>query len=209
MNWAMIAGWLRRPARPHEPSRTRSMPKEYYGAFDVRRTEDGGRAYLLPHGIDYSVFFHLTKLHPMLVMATISLWIFLLYGRPYVAAAHWAYLTQIERLPLAAAILFIPVFGCACALLYLAFYTTDYRVTSIITIRENGMILDNKWFYPCAHIWNVSYYEQTEDRINWIVQIQLGVHTLRLAENLEEPAARLFAGLFASDIRRYWHRQNA
>ena len=91
---------------------------------------------------------------------------------------------------------------------------TGYRVVTYIGIRAEGLVWERAHFYPRNHIWEICYgitqkhRETGEERYLPKIEIQVGVHVLVLAEDLEPMPAELFEHLFRQDTRRYWHGHN-
>ena len=90
---------------------------------------------------------------------------------------------------------------------------TGFRCSTSITIRADGLVWNDRAFFPASHVLMISYGTTSNtgkpgERFEPLLQIQLGVKTVLLAEYLEPVSAKLFEHLFRDDTRRYWHGHN-
>lgn len=190
----------------HIPEVARHLPADLYGRFDIRTTPDGGRQYSLPHTLGASVIAFTTQPHILLIIAGVAaLWPVLFPERDASSplATTWAYF----------ALMFFLLHGIAAVVAAIAALATGIRKITRITIREDGLILNDASFYPAEHIWMIGYGVTTNDGKpdeSFVpkIEIQLGTTTITLADGLEVEPAKLFMRLFTEDNRRYWHRHN-
>ena len=78
---------------------------------------------------------------------------------------------------------------------------------------KRGLVWNDRAFFPASHVLMISYGTtfntgKPDERFEPLLQIQLGVKTVLLAEYLEPVPAKLFEHLFRDDTRRYWHGHN-
>lgn len=199
---------MTRPIAAHRSLIKRNLPKEYYGAFDVRPTQDGGKEYLLPHTLDYTAMILMTHSISLVALSVAALWAFLLTHHYWLPNHIRAFLLTPERLSLGAAMYFpVVVILTVMAVMFVS-WLVDFRITKSITIRDDGLIIDNDKFYPAQHVLEVIYNDTKDGKARYIFDIELGVHHVELATDLEEPAALIFQAMFSNDLRRYWYRHN-
>ncbi len=190
----------------HVPDDRRHLPFDLYGHFDIRSTPDGGRQYSLPHTLGASVLAFSTKsrvLSGVLVAAVIWTIAVPEQNASSPLALHWIYV------PLMFALLhlLLTIVVAAAALL------TGLRKITRITIRQDGLILNDASFYAAGDVWMIGYgvtsnAGKADEVFVPKITVQVGVNVLTLADGLEAQPAKLFMRLFQDDTRRYWHRHN-
>ncbi len=190
----------------HIPDAPRQLPAALYGQFDIRTTPDGGRQYSLPHTLGASVIARTTQPRMMLAIGVIAAaWPIIFPERDAGAplASNWIYIP----------LMFLLLHGIVAFAVAIAALITGTRKITRITIREDGLILDDATFYAAAHLWMIGYGVTTnEGKPDEVfapkITIQVGTNVITLADGLEVEPAKLFMRLFGEDTRRYWHRHN-
>ena len=183
------------------PAESRNLPEDFYGGFDVRQMPDGGKRYRLPHtlfGTVMALVLSRTVLVPVLIATAV---LTVLCGVP--VEPGWCGMI-------------VTVLAChAAAAVVVTFWAllTGYRCATFITIRADGMVWNDRAFFPASHILMISYGTtfntgKPDERFEPLLSIQLGVKTVVLAEHLEPASGKLFEHLFRDDTRRYWHGHN-
>lgn len=194
-------------APSHIPSPGANLPPSLYGQFDIKPTPDGGKRYVLPHNFTYSVMHALTR--PAVIVGCMVIGFL----------ATFYFLRDIPFVPLLHRLGFAAAFG-ALFILMLSIPVMLYcdlfgkRAVSTITIRSDGLILNDTSFFPAAHIHEIcygvttSYKDGRPAEFAPKVEIQVGMAWITLADKLEQEAGRLFERRFREDTRRYWHHHN-
>ena len=190
----------------HIPDGDRHLPADLYGTFDIQPTPDGGKRYSLPHTLGNSVLAYVTQSRMLASIAAVALLCPLIApennaGSPL--SIYWLY----------APLMFFLLHGlCALAVLT-ALLVSGRRKVTRITIRADGLILDDVSFYPAEHIWGIGYGTtinegQSGETFVPRITIQVGTNPIILADGIEVEAGRLFMRLYSDDARRYWSRHN-
>ncbi len=190
----------------HLPDDRRHLPSDLYGTFDIQPTPDGGKRYSLPHTLGTSVLDFAARSRVLAGVAALALvWPALSPerdpGSPL--GVYWLY----------ALLMFFLLHGLLALALSLALLVSGWRKTTRITIRADGLILDDAGFYPAEHIWAIGYGTTTnegkiDETFEPCITIQIGTHRILLADGIEVEAGRLFMRLFSEDARHYWARHN-
>ena len=118
-------------------------------------------------------------------------------------ASYWLY----------AMLMFFLLHGAMTVVVAIAALITGLRKITRITIRPDGLILNDASFYAAEHIWMISYgitsnEGKPDELFEPKITVQVGTHVVTLADGLEVGPAKLFMRLFSEDTRRYWHRHN-
>ena len=190
----------------HIPDVARHLPADLYGRFDIRTTPDGGRQYSLPHTLGASVIGITTKPRVLLIVGGVSVMWPIMFPESDASsplAANFFYVT----------LMFFLLHGIVAIMVAIAALATGIRKITRITIREDGLILNDASFYPSEHIWMIGYGVTSNagkpgETFTPKIEIQFGTTKIVLAEGLEVEPAKLFMRLFTEDNRRYWHRHN-
>jgi hypothetical protein len=190
----------------HIPHRSRHLPSDLYGHFDIQATPDGGKRYTLPHTIRESALAFASRRHifvPIVVLA-------LLWPIAFPEREAGSPLTNYW---LHAALAFALAHGVATTVTALVLKVSGLRQVTRITIRPDGLILDDVHFFAADHIWAVGYGDtenegKADERFTPEITIQVGTNKLILATGVEVEAGRLFMRLFSEDTRHYWSRHN-
>ena len=183
------------------PTEVRNLPEDFYGGFDVRQMPDGGKRYRLPHtlfGTVMPLVMSRSVVVPVLIFAAVLMQ---LCGVP--VEPNWVGVT----------VTLLACHGTATVLGTLWALLAGYRRPTFITIRADGLVWDDRAFFPASHILMISYGTtfntgKIDERFEPLLSIQLGVKTVVLAEHLDPTAGKLFQHLFSDDTRRYWHGHN-
>lgn len=190
----------------HIPSPERQMPADFYGRFDIKTTPDGGKQYSIPHTLNNTAKSIATS--PAVVVAAIAgaaayhgLGPIVEHGSPLGIA--WLHVSLLTVLVLSAIWL---------AALLLAAITGKRKMTRV-TIREDGLIINDAHHFQADHIWDVSFgithnKDKPEESVTPFFEITLGTKKLMIADGIDLNASLLFERLLRADIRRYWHRHN-
>lgn len=190
----------------HIPSPERQMPADFYGRFDIKTTPDGGKQYAIPHTLVNTATSIATS--PAVVGAAIAgaiicdqLWPVVERGSPL--STGWLHVSLITLLALSA-VWFAVLIGAV---------VTGHRKMTRVTIREDGLIINDAHHFHADHIWDVSFgithnKDKPEESVTPFFEITLGTKKLKLAEGIDLNASLLFERLMREDIRRYWHRHN-
>ena len=183
------------------PAEARNLPEDFYGGFDVRQMPDGSKRYRLPHTL-FGTVMALVMSRTVLVPVSIATAILtLIFGVPVEPSGLGVIVT---------------VLAChATATVVVTFWAllTGFRWATFIAIRADGLVWNDRSFFPASHILMISYGTtfntgKSDERFEPLLTIQLGVKTVLLAEHLEPASGKLFEHLFRDDTRRYWHGHN-
>jgi hypothetical protein len=193
-------------APAHIPAAERHLPADYYGRFDIKNTADGGKQYSLPHTLGATVLAVTTgrkTLLAVLGLAVVCAFVFPAREPHSPLADTWVY----------SALVFFPLHALVAFTVALIALITGMRKLTRITIREDGLIWNDRNFFPASHIWMVSFGNTSnkgtpDEEIHSKLEIQVGTQMITLADGLEKAPAQLFERLFTDDTRRYWHRHN-
>ena len=90
---------------------------------------------------------------------------------------------------------------------------TGYRRPTFITIRADGLVWNDTYFFAAHHIWSIGYGTTSregkpDESFEPLIVIQVGVKTIVLAEHLDAASGKMFMNLFRNDKRRYWYGHN-
>lgn len=179
----------------------RSLPEEYYGGFDVKLLPDGSKRYRLPHTLYGSVMHVVTGAKALAATAAAAFIAVALGGAP--VDPDWLGWVIAPLAIHAGLTLIVTVFA----------LFAGWRYALRITLRPDGLILNDKIFFPARHVWVIHYgttYNEGKADEVFVprLEIQIGTERLLLAEHLDPAAGRLFERLFSGDVRRYWHGHN-
>jgi hypothetical protein len=190
----------------HIPEAPRHLPADLYGRFDIQPTPDGGKRYSLPTTLGASVMAFVTKPRAVLAVAGMALVWPVLFpehdtGSPLTIT--WLY----------ALLIFLLLHGLLALGVTAVLLATRIRKVTRITIRPDGLILDDVSFFPADHIWSIGYgvtsnEGKPDETFAPHITIQVGTNRITLAEGVEVEAGRLFMRLFEEDTRHYWARHN-
>lgn len=187
-------------------TRPRNLRSEWYGAFDMWPTEDGGKAYRLPHTLARSAIE--TTITPSALLLLIMAATAFAAGHPFINADPRA-----ASLLVNTGLAFIPLQVAAALASAAVCFITGYRTGVTIKIDTLGLTLDDAAFFPREHLWRIRYgttsHEGTDAEVfTPKVEIQIGTQIVVLGDDLEPVAGHLFMRLFQSDIRTYWHQHD-
>ncbi len=193
-------------AQRHLPEVPRHLPADLYGHFDIQHTPDGGKRYSLPHTLGASVMAFAMRAKVVLGVAALAIiWPALFpereAGSPL--SVTWLYIVLV----------FFLLHGMLALGVTAAFIITGLRKITRITIRPDGLILDDVSFFAADHIWVVGYgvtsnEGKADEAFEPHITIQVGTNRITLAEGVEAEAGKLFMRLFQEDTRHYWARHN-
>lgn len=190
----------------HIPETGRNLPADLYDLFDSRTTPDGGRQYSLPHTLASTVVAMTTKPRMLIAVAAagVACALVLPAGEPGSPLSSFSF-TAMLIASLAHAL--------GALVMSIAALVTGTRKVTRITIRSDGLILNDATFYATEHVWAIHYGEtsnagKADEAFHPKIRIQVGTQTITLAEGLQADSAKLFMQLFEQDTRRYWHRHN-
>jgi hypothetical protein len=190
----------------HVPEAPRHLPADLYGHFDIRGTPDGGRQYSLPHTLASSVMTITTEPRMLaLLIAAALAWSLIVPVREAASplSTTWLYAMLVFFL-----LHLIAVIGAAIAMLI-----SGVRIITRITIRPDGLILNDASFYAAEDLWMIGYgvthnEGKADETFTPKITLQVGTHLVTIADGLDVQSAKLFMRLFQEDTRRYWHRHN-
>lgn len=190
----------------HVPDVPRHLPAHLYGPFDIRGTPDGGRQYSLPHTLASSVMMVTTKPRTLAVLTVVA------FARSIVVPV------QDVTSPLSATwlhvmLVFLLLHLLAAIAVAIALLISGVRTVTRITIRPDGLILNDASFYAAEDIWLIGYgvtlnAGKPDETFTPKITLQVGTHLVTIADGLDVQSAKLFMRLFEEDTRRYWHRHN-
>ena len=188
-------------AGPEVPAEGRNLPENYYGGFDVRQTPDGGKRYRLPHTLFGTVM-------ALVMGSTVLLSVF-----GATAALSLVCGVPVEPDWFGAIVTLLACHATATVAVTFWALLAGFRCSTSITIRADGLVWNDRAFFPASHVLMISYGTtfntgKPDERFEPLLSIQLGVKTVLLAEYLEPVPAKLFEHLFRDDTRRYWHGHN-
>ncbi len=193
-------------SKAHVPLPPRHLPAALYGKFDIQPLPDGSKRYSLPHTLGGSVLAFVTR--PKIVISvavTAMVWPVLFpeteSGSPLTVT--WLYTLLV----------FFLLQGLLALGVIAALLVTGLRKVTRITIRPDGLVLDDVHFFAADHIWSIGYCVTTnagkpDETFAPLISIQVGTSRITLAEGVEVEAGRLFMRLFEEDTRHYWARHN-
>lgn len=190
----------------HIPAEQRHLPADLYGTFDIQPTPDGGKRYSLPHTLGASVLAYVMRSRVLACAAALALLAPALAPERDVGSplnVYWLY----------ALLIFFLSHGLIAVAVSLTLLVTGRRKITRITIRADGLILDDVGFYPAEHIWAIGYGTtsnegKSDETFEPRITIQIGTRPIVLADGIEVEAGRLFMRLFSDDARHYWSRHN-
>ena len=183
------------------PAESRNLPEDYYGGFDVRQMPDSSKRYRLPHTLYGTVM-------PLVTGAAVLGVVVLVTG-----AAVMTLGVPIEPAWFGSAVAFVGLHAAMTILVTLWALLTGYRRQTFITIRADGLVWNDKHFFPASHIWSIGYGTTTnggkpDESFEPLIEIQVGVKTVVLADHLDAAAGKMFEHFFRNDTRRYWYGHN-
>lgn len=189
---------------PHVPAMARNLPKRFYGRFDIRPTPDGGVQYSLPHTIGTSTLHAATR--PVVILALVAAVIAI--ATQLAAPDHGTTLTVLHW-----GLTFLGLHGIVALLVMIGLLCSGWRLVTRVTIREDGLIIDDQLFFDAQYIHRIGYGAtwqagQPDELFVPRFEIDLGTTTVIIAEGLEVAAAKLFEHRFRDDVRRYFHGHN-
>lgn len=194
----MIAG-------THLPEMERNLPAVLYGRYDNRSTLDGGQQFSLPHTVWGTVTGLITR--PHIVAATLGVALFCALVFPADPASLMA------RIWVYVVVMFFPLHALVATVVWIGVLITGVRQITRVTIREDGLIWNDTHFFEAEHIHWISYgitsdEGKSTETFTPKFQIQVGLQTIVIADDIDPAAGKLFMRLFSEQTRHYWHRHN-